>query len=76
MSAEDQKKTIQKLTAVIDLSSDLKNKYYAVSSAWWRQWCDYVNVEFFSPDERSTAIPSLNNGQTPPVLISEDSVVS
>ena len=46
---------------------------YAISSHWWREWCDYVNIEFFNPIEIPFAINNFQNFYLKSIAISDDS---
>lgn len=43
-SSEMQKRLILRDTLkAVDLDEDF---YFVIPTGWWRNWCDYVNVEF------------------------------
>ena len=47
VSAEDQKKAISKILIVSEVYSSDINSRYAISSKWWRQWCDFIIYNIF-----------------------------
>ena len=64
---------IQKWNWVIDISNADHYMLYAISSHWWREWCDYVNIEFFNPIEIPFAINNFQNFYLKSIAISDDS---
>ena len=45
LSSHDQKKIIfREIKVKNDESTPNPNSKYAINSAWWYQWCDFVNV--------------------------------
>jgi hypothetical protein len=63
-TAEMQKKIILQVLWVVDLNQWTDNRHFAISTDWWRQWCDFVNIEFFDPIEFKD---QNDNGQSKPL---------
>lgn len=48
LSAETQRKLLfnRNEESITDSDSELESIHYAISSKWWQNWCDFVNIEF------------------------------
>jgi len=44
--------------------SNNTNLWYAVSASWWKQWCDFVNIEFQPLRSIHSPVNQLNSGKT------------
>ena len=56
LSPKDQKNILFNLSEINETGKpcqwDESQLKYAISSTWWRAWCDFVNLEFWKPSDQ------------------------